>query len=236
MERDEFTQFIMSSKMNEIFSQEMIPYEDVHDNNSGINNVIEEVFHLHGHESPGTAIGAFITDYAIELMNKIYGIDIKNEETRENIYAIAETNVCLPDSIQMMTHCTIGNGKLKVYNYGRFAATIYYYNKYDSNDKNNGLGVRVRVITGKYVQDKYRDFYDWFLKRKSKQELPKARVISDIKNAKRDILDYQKIFVRHRKNRKFKIMFCKKCNEPCPNDDKGICKGCLGKQYYKVLE
>lgn len=190
------------------------------------------VFKLHGHESPGTAVGAFMTEYAAELLGKLYGIDIKNDETAKNIYAAAETDVCLPDSIQVMTHCTIGNGKLRVLGWGKFALTLYYYNKHEGGDKNNGKGVRVRIITGEEKQKKYRDFYDWFLKRKSKHELPKERVIEDIKRAKREILDYQEVRVKGSGSVKFAIMFCEKCGEPCPKADNGLCRGCISQKYY----
>jgi formylmethanofuran dehydrogenase subunit E len=47
--------------------------------------------------------------------------------------AIAETGHCLPDAIQLLTPCTVGNGWLKVRDLGRFALALY--------DKQSGEGV-----------------------------------------------------------------------------------------------
>ena len=55
--------------------------------------------------------------------------------------AICETRNCLPDAVQLLTPCTIGNGWLKVVNVGRFALTLY--------DKYQGEGVRVYLDPAK---------------------------------------------------------------------------------------
>ena len=51
--------------------------------------------------------------------------------------AICESPACLPDAIQMLTPCTVGNGWLKIVNTGRFAIILY--------DKKSGNGVRVSL-------------------------------------------------------------------------------------------
>ena len=51
--------------------------------------------------------------------------------------AVSETRNCLPDAIQLLTPCTVGNGWLKIINLGRFALSLF--------DKHSGKGVRVFV-------------------------------------------------------------------------------------------
>jgi formylmethanofuran dehydrogenase subunit E len=51
--------------------------------------------------------------------------------------AVAETRACLPDAVQLLTSCTIGNGWLKVLNLGRFALSLY--------DKYQVEGIRVNL-------------------------------------------------------------------------------------------
>jgi formylmethanofuran dehydrogenase subunit E len=38
---------------------------------------------------------------------------------------VTETIVCLPDAVQLLTPCTIGNGFLQVLDWGKFALTAY---------------------------------------------------------------------------------------------------------------
>src|SRR3974390_3475300 len=94
----------------------------------------EEYVHLiksfHGSLAPGLLIGGFIVDLALQ-----------NLPEGELFDAICETPVCLPDSVQLLTPCTIGNGWLTVLDFGRFAVTLY--------EKTSGQGVRVYLDVNK---------------------------------------------------------------------------------------
>ena len=78
----------------------------------------EEYLHLvksfHGSLAPGLIIGGFIVDLAL-----------KHLPEGELFDALCETPVCLPDAVQILTPCTIGNGWLTVFDIGRFAVTMY---------------------------------------------------------------------------------------------------------------
>ena len=88
----------------------------------------DEFLHLvqsfHGHPAPGVIIGGIM----VEVARRQLPVEVLFD-------AICETRNCLPDAIQMLTPCTIGNGWLKVVNVGRFALTLY--------DKYQGEGARV---------------------------------------------------------------------------------------------
>jgi formylmethanofuran dehydrogenase subunit E len=92
----------------------------------------DEYVHLvksfHGSLAPGLVIGGFIVDLAL-----------KNLPEGEFFDAICETSVCLPDAVQLLTPCTIGNGWMKIFDTGRFAVTLY--------EKESGEGVRVYLET-----------------------------------------------------------------------------------------
>ena len=70
----------------------------------------EEYLHLvksfHGNLAPGLIIGGFIVDLAM-----------KNLPEGEFFDAVCETPVCLPDAVQILTPCTIGNGWLSIVNF-----------------------------------------------------------------------------------------------------------------------
>ncbi len=83
---------------------------------------LQVVKSFHGHLAPGMIIGGVMVDLA------------QRQLAPEVLYdAVCETRNCLPDAVQLLTPCTIGNGWLKVVNIGRFALTLY--------DKYEGEGV-----------------------------------------------------------------------------------------------
>ena len=87
---------------------------------------VERVRDFHGFAAPGVLIGGFMVELAYQHLPE------------EGLFdAISETAKCLPDAIQLLTPCTVGNGWLTVINMGRYAMTLY--NKY------TGEGVRVFV-------------------------------------------------------------------------------------------
>ena len=78
----------------------------------------EEYLHLvksfHGNLAPGLLIGGFMVDLAM-----------KHLPEGEFFDAVCETPVCLPDAVQILTPCTIGNGWLSIVPFGKFAVTLY---------------------------------------------------------------------------------------------------------------
>ena len=71
--------------------------------------------------------------------------------------AICETRSCLPDAIQLLTPCTMGNGWLKIIHLGRFALTLY--------DKQNYEGVRVFLDAEKV--EAWPEIKAWYFKLKT---------------------------------------------------------------------
>ena len=75
---------------------------------------------FHGYPAPGVIIGGFMVHMARVRMPE--GVLFN---------AVCETMSCLPDAVQLCTACTVGNGRLRIINLGRFAVSLY--NKYDGN-------------------------------------------------------------------------------------------------------
>jgi len=99
--------------------------------------------------------------------------------------AICETDKCLPDAIQMLTPCKIGNGWMRIINTGRFSVTLY--------DKRCGDDVRVFVDASKVKM--FKDFNDWFSCLVPKKEQNRERLMDDIRNHGRDVLTLQRVKV-----------------------------------------
>jgi formylmethanofuran dehydrogenase subunit E len=78
----------------------------------------EEAVRFHGHSCGGLSSGYRV---AIAAM-KALGVERPKDE---ELVAIAESDACGVDAIQMVTGCTAGKGNLIIHDYGKHAFTFY---------------------------------------------------------------------------------------------------------------
>ncbi|HQP32167.1 MAG TPA: FmdE family protein [Deltaproteobacteria bacterium] len=169
---------------------------------------------FHGYLAPGLIVGGFMVDLGMQNLPEGILFD-----------AISETGSCLPDAIQLLTPCTIGNGWLKILPFGRYAASLY--------DKYTGAGVRVYLDAGKL--DDWPNIKEWYLKLKPKKEQDSERLQEEILAAGASILTLETITVREdqlKKRSKGAIAICPTCHEAYPAKDGGICLACQGQSPY----
>ncbi|HBJ74749.1 MAG TPA: tRNA CCA-pyrophosphorylase [Syntrophaceae bacterium] len=178
----------------------------------------EEYLHLvksfHGHLAPGLIVGGFMVDLAM-----------KHLPEGEFFDAICETNVCLPDTVQILTPCTIGNGWLSIVPFGKFAVTLY--------EKYSGKGVRVYLDTEKL--DAWPAVRDWYLKKKKKSEQNTDVLLAQIKEAGPCLFSIQHVQVEPEKVRRKKmgpVDVCPTCCEAYPKRDGDKCQSCRGDTPY----
>jgi formylmethanofuran dehydrogenase subunit E len=176
---------------------------------------LEIVKRFHGAEAPGVVIGGFMVDTALRDFpdGVLYG-------------TICETRSCLPDAIQLLTPCTIGNGWLKIIPLGRFAICLY--------DKENYEGVRVFLDAKKL--EAWQEIKAWFFKLKSKEEQDREDIIREIGDAGASILSMQRVKVRPERAarvHKEKIATCLRCHEAYPSADGELCLACQGGNPYQ---
>lgn len=179
-----------------------------------VEKYIEQAKYFHGYAAPGIIIGGFMVDLAYRHLPEGVLLD-----------AISETQVCLPDALQLLTHCTVGNGWLKVIDLGRFALTLY--------DPNNGNGIRVYVNPAKL--EKWPEIKNWFFKLVPKREQDTQRLMKQIQEAGSDICDYEKVKVKLSevtKKHHSSLGICPRCKESYPVADGDVCLGCQGKAPY----
>ena len=129
---------------------------------------------FHGSDAPGVLIGGFMVGLAYQHLPEggLYEV-------------ICETAKCLPDSVQLLTRCTLGNQRIMVIDIGRFALTFY--------EKWTGIGVRVYIDCSKL--DNWSEIKKWFLKLCLKKNQDSAILMSQIKEAGTDICAVQDILV-----------------------------------------
>lgn len=175
---------------------------------------IEMATLFHNYPAPGLILGGYMV-----------------EEARRHIpegtlfEAISETSWCLPDAIQMLTPCTIGNGWVRVMNFGLYAMSLF--------DKYTGQGVRIWLDMHKLPQDS--ELRTWYLKLKPKHEQDSDKLLMEIGMAGADVCSVRPITLRKDllvKRSKGGIGECPVCHEAYPLIHGPICRSCKGENPY----
>ncbi|MBN2060262.1 MAG: formylmethanofuran dehydrogenase subunit E family protein [Deltaproteobacteria bacterium] len=175
---------------------------------------MEMVGRFHNYAAPGVVLGGYMVDLAVKQLP-------------ENILydAISETKSCLPDAIQILTPCTIGNGWLRVYDLNLYALSLF--------DKNSGDGIRVFLDSEKIAER--HEIKNWLYKLKPKAEQDIDLLNDQIKEAGSSVCSYHPVKIKPdllEKNHKGKISDCPECKEPYPIEDGAICRKCQGNSPY----
>lgn len=173
---------------------------------------------FHGHAAPGLLIGGRMVDVALEHLPQDTLFD-----------AFSETTNCLPDAIQLLTPCTVGNGWLKVLTLGRFALSFY--------DKSNGKGIRVFLNPGK-LRD-WPEIRGWFFKEKSKADQDIQRLRGEIRSAGSGILGFHPVRIKQELLEKRHLgpsAVCPLCGEAYPLKHGALCRACQGEGPYRCEE
>jgi formylmethanofuran dehydrogenase subunit E len=168
----------------------------------------DKVTAFHGYLAPGVLMGGFLVSVAQQQLPTTGLYD-----------AICETRKCLPDAIQLLTPCTVGNGWLKIFDLGRFAAVLY--------DKHTGAGVRVWVDAEKLKP--WAEINNWFLNLTPKHTQDKQLLRDQIKSAGTTIFSVRSVTVQPQflhQHKHAQIAVCPACGEPYPAMDGAMCKGC----------
>jgi formylmethanofuran dehydrogenase subunit E len=169
---------------------------------------------FHGYPAPGVVVGGIMVEAARGRLPDGVLFD-----------AIAETRNCLPDAIQILTPCTIGNGWLQVINVGRYALSLY--------DKYTGNGVRVFLDPAKVAR--WPEIEAWYLKLRPKKEQDSQRLLEEIQEAGEDMLGWEVVQLRSQflgKRSRGSMVICPLCREAYPAKDGGICRACQGGVPY----
>ncbi len=170
---------------------------------------------FHGSLAPGLLVGGFMVDLAVS-----------RRPAGEFFDALCETTVCLPDAVQLLTPCTIGNGWLRIADTGRFALALF--------EKYGGEGVRVHLDASRL--EPFPEIRGWFLNLKPKREQDRERLIAEILNAGEGILGVSRVRVDGRflvKEHDHRKALCPGCGEAYPAKDGERCLACKGVALYR---
>ena len=175
---------------------------------------------FHSFAPPGLLIGVFMVDLGLEVLGVNPGA---------KLYAVAETSKCAPDAIQVITHATVGNHRLRILETGKFAVTL---NKPSHNESSEG--VRIYIDEAKIRH--YPTLTLWYTNDPAFIHVnDRSAVYDDIIRAGRDILSWELVSVLVPQKRQWQAIKCPVCCEMVPDYmfEHGKCRECAGETYYE---
>ena len=183
---------------------------------------ILQLSEFHTYPAPGVLIGAFMVDYALELL----GVTADKK-----LYGVCETPKCLPDALQVMARCTTGNNRLRVVPIGKFAVTLNAPSEGETAD-----AVRVYVDLEKLKNYPVIDI--WYANSAAyDKHTMKGRLQDEIFCAGRNILSIEWVRVMVKKKKKWSSVTCPGCGETVPDYliEGDHCGACGSMKYYEKI-
>lgn len=182
-----------------------------------IDEYLKKAREFHGYLAPGLVLGGLMVSVAQSRLPAGVLYD-----------AISETAYCLPDAIQLLTPCTIGNGWLRIRDFGRYALCLY--------DKTTGEGVRVSVDAS--LVKAHPNIREWFYKEKPKKDQDSDRLLQEILDAGTECFAVQSVVVdaeQRKRRHKGAVADCPACGEAYPTAQGDVCRACAGENPYRRL-
>ena len=182
----------------------------------GYDEFIEKIKAFHGSIAPGIVAGGIMVDIAKANLPQGEFFDV-----------ICESQHCLPDAVQLLTQCTIGNRCLKIVDTSRYALT--FYNKY------TGDGIRV-YLDAKKLQG-WPAIKAWFLKEKPKKEQDQEQILGEFRRAATSIYSMARVtvkpaYISSPGKKRSGISLCPSCGEAYRTDLGETCPACEGNGPY----
>lgn len=180
---------------------------------------ILQLAEFHTYPAPGVLIGAFMVDYAMELLG------VTKEQ---KLYGVCETPKCLPDALEVLSHITIGNNRLKIVPIGIFAITMNLPSEDATADA-------VRVYVDLEKLKKYPPVDVWYANSPAfDKKSMKGQLFDEIFRAGRNILSSERVRVTVKKKKKWSSVTCPCCGETVFDYllEGDHCGACGSMKYY----
>ena len=169
---------------------------------------------FHGYRSPGMLIGGVMIENGVTQLGQTPYLNV-----------VCETVVCLPDAVQLLTPCTIGNGFLQVLDWGKFALTAY--------DRQSLEGVRV-WLNPDGLSD-YPLIIGWFQRNGASREKPPFDELAvEVLDAGPELIKTCRVRLNQPLKDKHPVPtgICPRCGESYPLRQGRLCVACQGDNAY----
>jgi len=183
---------------------------------------ILQLAEFHTYPAPGVLIGAFMVDYAMELLGVKKG---------RKLYGVCETPKCLPDALQVLSHITIGNNRLKIVPIGKFAITMNLPSEDATADA-------VRVYVDLQKLKNYPTVDVWYANSPAfDKKTMKGQLFDEIFRAGRNILSSERVRIMVKQKEKWSSVACPCCGEMIPDYlmEGDHCAACGSMRYYEKI-
>lgn len=169
---------------------------------------------FHGYRSPGILLGGLMLDNVLKKLAPTPYLNV-----------VCETVVCLPDAVQMLTPCTLGNGFLQVLDWGKFALTAY--------DRQTLAGMRVWLNYDRL--EGYPLVHQWFERTgKTREKPPFDRLATEIVAGVPKLIACRPVRLQRalKDTQPVPTGLCPECGESYPRHHGRVCPACRGDAYY----
>ena len=178
---------------------------------------------FHTYPAPGILIGVYMVDYALDLLKA---------KPTEKLYGVSETQKCLPDALQVISHCTIGNNRLRIIPTGRFALSMNRLSE-DPIVQGVRVGIDLSTLKGTPALEAWFTNSGEFDKKTMGKQLT-----NEIFNLGRGMLFWEKVRIPIIPKVKWNTAICSICGEPVPSYllEGNMCPGCGTLKYFERIE
>ncbi|MBS7641026.1 MAG: FmdE family protein [Candidatus Bathyarchaeia archaeon] len=175
---------------------------------------------LHGHLSPGVALGVRMGQIGLKKVGLSRG--------DKRLFAVVETALCLADGIQASTGCTVGHSSLRVEDFGKLAACIF---RSDTKE-----GIRLSLKIGSLPPA----LRDWVMRKRKFSREEEEKIVKEILHL--DEASFNIEYVTAEPFSKFEeaaIVKCEACGEliietkAIKVEGRTLCRACHGERYYR---
>lgn len=179
---------------------------------------IERVVPFHGYLSTGVFVGIQIYNIARRSLGFSEG---------DRLFVTCETLSCMPDALQVLGGCTIGNKGLKIEDHGKMAATI---SRRAPKGASTAKGVRIVLDPAKTAS--YPRLHSWYM---NAGLVSHEEAISDLIRAEDGVYTWKMVDVKVPEKPEKRIAVCRECSESFVlRGDEGLCRGCAERSSKNI--
>lgn len=177
---------------------------------------------LHGHLSPGVALGIRMGQVGLKRLGLPKG--------DKRLFAVVETTLCLADGVQASTGCTLGHASLRIEDFGKLALCLA------RSDTKSG----VRVILKRVAQSPL--INDWMMRKRKLNHGDEEELTKELLRLDESFFQVDQVTVEPFSQFDMsEIIECEKCGEvlveakTVRKNGKNLCKACSDLRHYTRL-